>query len=71
MKQTHECRRESIFKALGRVKIHIKKENGEVNTIAIILISIAVIAVVAIFKERLIDLVNVLFDKVKSSPDLK
>lgn len=71
MKQVFEYKIERVVRFLASFKNLIKKENGEVNTIAIILISIAVIAVVAIFKERLIDLVNVLFDKMKSSPDLK
>ena len=48
----------------------LKKENGEVNTIAIILLALVVIAVVAIFRERLIDLVNRLFDKIEVDSNL-
>lgn len=55
---------------MKRILKLVNKEDGEVNTIAIILLALVVIAVVAIFRERLIDLVNQLFDKISESTEL-
>ena len=43
----------------------IEEERGETNLIAILLIIVVVIALVGVFKNRMIGLINDLFDKIK------
>lgn len=44
---------------------------GEINIIAMVLIIIVVIALVAIFRTEMTDIVTQLFDKIRSSMELK
>ena len=42
----------------------IKNEAGETNVVAILLIIVVTVALVAIFKDKITDLVNTIFDKI-------
>ncbi|MCI6582187.1 MAG: Flp1 family type IVb pilin [Oscillospiraceae bacterium] len=42
----------------------MKNEEGETNLVAILLIIVVTVALVAIFKDRITDLVNGIFDKI-------
>lgn len=42
----------------------IKNEAGETNLVAILLIIVVTVALVAIFKDKITDLVNTIFDKI-------
>lgn len=42
----------------------LKNEDGETNLISILLIIVVTVALVAIFKNRITDIVNDLFDKI-------
>ncbi len=50
-----------------RILNFLKDENGETNIIAIILIILVVIALAAIFRKQLTDVVNKLFDQIRDS----
>ncbi len=43
----------------------IKNEDGETNLIALLLIIVVTVALVAIFKERITDIVEQIFDKIE------
>ena len=45
----------------------LKNEDGETNLVSILLIIVVTVALVAIFKTRITDLVNTIFDKIKAS----
>lgn len=45
----------------------IVNEDGETNLVAILLIIVVTVALVAIFKDRITDLVNTIFDKIEKS----
>lgn len=49
-----------------RVDRALKEERGEANIVAIILVIIAVIALAAIFKDTMIEIVNGLFERIKT-----
>lgn len=51
--------------AKNSVKNFFEKENGESNIIAIILVILVVIALAAVFKNAIVELVNGLFDAIK------
>lgn len=50
--------------AKNSVKNFFEKENGESNIIAIILVILVVIALAAVFKKEIVDLVNGLFTQI-------
>lgn len=45
-------------------------EKGEINIISMVLIIIVVIALVAIFETQMTDIVNAMFDKIRTSMGL-
>lgn len=44
-----------------------KKENGEVNIIAMVLLIVVVIALVAIFRDQMTIILNTLFEQIKNA----
>lgn len=44
----------------------IKNEDGETNLVAILLIIVVTVALVAVFKDRITDVLNTIFDKISS-----
>lgn len=42
----------------------IKNEDGETNLVAILLIIVVTVALVAIFKDRITDVINTIFDRI-------
>lgn len=53
---------------MGQLKAFFKEEDG-VGTVEVILILVVLIALVAIFKDRITALVNSIFEKIESSAD--
>lgn len=54
------------FHCLQLWKDHLKKEDGEINMVAIVLIILVVIALIAIFRDNLTALLDSLFKKIES-----
>lgn len=45
----------------------IRNEDGETNLVAILLIIVVTVALVAIFKDRITDLINTIFDAINEA----
>lgn len=64
----------AVYKAAGallalrrKTEEFLKNEDGETNLVAILLIIVVTVALVALFKDRITDLVNTIFDKIEKS----
>lgn len=57
----------AYLKANRKVNDIISDERGEVNMIAIILIIIVVIGLVAVFRDKITEVINLLIDKIKDA----
>ncbi len=67
MSKINELMIRAYLKANRKVNDIISDERGEVNMIAIILIIIVVIGLVAVFREKITDVINLLVDKIKDA----
>lgn len=67
MSKINELMIRAYLKANRKVNDIISDERGEVNMIAIILIIIVVIGLVAVFRDKITEVINLLIDKIKDA----
>lgn len=67
MSKINELMIRAYLKANRKVNDIISDERGEVNMIAIILIIIVVIGLVAVFRDKITEVINLLVEKIKDA----